>query len=251
MLTVCLTGPHGSLRAQEPPQECFKSTSQDGNIISPLIVKRVNPQYPGRAESQLLDGLVTFDAVIAADGSVQGLKVTHGLPQLIPNAAHAVQQWRYEPARVNGVAVSCKTTLSINFQLITDRNALAAANAAANFAPRIVPLSGVVGVKPTLQPPPTGVLRVSSRVLEAQMERRVEPVYPADASALDARGELFVLLTISNNGDVTDAQVLTGPFRFRDSAIAAVKQWRFKPYEIDGEPRDVQTMVSLDFAPTK
>jgi hypothetical protein len=30
-----------------------------------------------------------------------------------------------------------------------------------------------------------------------------------------------------------------------------VKLWRYKPYEIDGQPREVQTMVSLDFAPTK
>jgi periplasmic protein TonB len=58
-------------------------------------------------------------------------------------------------------------------------------------------------------------------------------------------------MTVSKSGEVSKVQVLTGPDRFREAAIAAVKLWRYKPYEIDGQPREVQTMVSLDFAPTK
>jgi TonB family protein len=255
VVLVCsmVRGAAGCVRmyAQTPIEDCPKAPSVDGNVIPPLMDKRVNPQYPGIAQSQLLDGSVVMNVTVASDGFLRDIRVTHGLPQLIPAATHAVEQWHYEPTRTNGVAMACKVTITVGFTLISDPKVAAAATSAANYAPRIVPPSGVIGVKPVLPAPPDGVLRVSSRVIEPQMVKRVEPAYPPDAVSLDARGVLYILLTISKTGEVADAQVLTGPFRFRNSAIEAVKQWKFRPYQTDGEPREVQTMVSLDFAPTK
>jgi len=44
--------------------------------------------------------------------------------------------------------------------------------------------------------------------------------------------------------------VVSGPDRFRDAAMEAVKQWRYKPYLVEGEPVDVQTTIALNFSPS-
>jgi TonB family protein len=177
--------------SQVTPQACPQAAAEDGNVLPPLITKRVNPRYPGIAQANFVDGDVMLDVVIGTNGLVQDMTVTHGLPQLIRAATHAVSQWQYQPARINGVAIACKTTIDVHFLLQTDPAAAAALNAANNFAPHTVPPNGVAAVHPMLPPPPDGVLRVSPRVIEAQLENDVKPVYPADAVALDARGTVF------------------------------------------------------------
>jgi len=44
-------------------------------------------------------------------------------------------------------------------------------------------------------------------------------------------------------------QAVSGPYRFRDAAVNAVKQWRYRPYEVDGAAVDVQATITLNFAP--
>jgi protein TonB len=61
------------------------------------LIKRVDPVYPDIAREDQVDGDVIMTATIAADGTVQNIKVTNGLPQLIHSAVHAVSQWQYEP----------------------------------------------------------------------------------------------------------------------------------------------------------
>lgn len=228
-------------------QNCPAIASPSGDVVPPMLMKRVDPQYPEVAATEQVSGAVTMDIVIAADGSVRDVKVVHGLPQLIPNATHAMKQWQYRPARMGGVAVACKAITTMNFRMLPSVASVALAN---NFAPQTLS-SNVIPPRPVLPPPPDGVLRVSAKAMEAQIEKRVEPAYPSVAAEIDAHGVVFVLLTISKDGEVSDARVLAGADWFRDPALAAVKQWKFRPYEVDGEPRDVQTMVSLDFAPTK
>jgi TonB family protein len=230
--------------AQAPMRNCSQNVSANGNFTTPLIRKRVNPQYPGMARTDFVDGDVLMDVVIASDGSVRDIKVTHGLPQLISSATHAVSQWEYEPARINGVAIACKAKIKVSFKIVADPAAMAAANAAENSAP-----GGVHGVKPSLPPPPPGVMRISGRVMAGMLEKRVEPVYAADSLALDARGDVVLLATIAKTGEVGDVQVVSGPMRFRDAAIEAVKQWRYQPYLVEGEAVEVQTTIALNFSP--
>jgi TonB family protein len=248
MVFGCGFGNETCAFAQEPVQDCPQSASTTGNIIPPLLTKRVNPQYPGIAQTNFVDGDVFMDVVIAPDGSVRDVKVTHGLPQLLNSATHAVSQWQYEPARINGVSVACKTKIKVSFKLSNDP-AATGSKAFNSYAPSVVSSPAVVGVKPNLPPPPEGVMRISGRIMASMLDKKVDPVYPADAVALDARGMVLLLATVGKTGEVTDVQVLSGPDRFRDAATNAVKQWHYQPYVIDGAAVDVQTPITLNFAP--
>jgi TonB family protein len=207
------------------------------------LIKRVDPVYPGIAVSDQVDGDVVMRVTIAADGSVTNIRVTHGLPQLIRPAVHAVSQWQYEPYRVNGVATPIDTGITVHFKFA--KNTLSpggAAQAEDKSAPLAV-------ARPSLPPPPEGVMRISGRVMATMVEKKVDPTYPADAVAVNAQGTVLLLATIRKTGEVGDVQVVAGPQRFRDAAMDAVKQWRYQPYVVEGEPVDVQTTIMLDFAP--
>ena len=224
--------------------KCPTSTSSSGDTTPPVILKRVDPQYPQVAATEQVSGLVMMEFVIAADGSVHDVKVTHGLPQLIPNAVDSMKKWQFRPAHVGGVAITCKSITAMGFRMLPDT-----AEVGMTHNMQINP-SDLSPARPAL-PPPAGILRVSANSMEAQIEKRVEPVYPSQAEELNARAVVFVLLTVSKSGEVSNAQVLAGFDWFRDPALKAVKQWRFSPYEVDGEAREVQTMVTLNFAPPK
>lgn len=92
-------------------------------------------------------------------------------------------------------------------------------------------------------------MRIANRVMASQLEKKVDPVYPAEAIALDARGDVLMLVTIKRTGEVGDVQAISGPYRFRGAAIDAVKQWHYRPYEVDGTAVEVQVMITMNFVP--
>ena len=52
---------------------------------------------------------------------------------------------------------------------------------------------------------------------------------------------------ISSDGDVIDVAALSGPTELRQLASDAVKQWKFKPYLLNGQPAEVETQISINF----
>jgi protein TonB len=82
-----------------------------------LLVHQVKPAYPPLARQARIQGAVVLQAVIAKDGSIQGLKVVSGHPMLTPSAIDAVKQWRYKPYFLNGEPVEVETVVTVNFTL--------------------------------------------------------------------------------------------------------------------------------------
>src|SRR5262249_415447 len=68
----------------------------------PALIKRVEPIYPTIAQVAAIDGIVILDAIVDEHGRVQSLKVLRGHPLLAKAATEAVQQWEYEPLKLNG-----------------------------------------------------------------------------------------------------------------------------------------------------
>ena len=73
--------------------------------------------------------------------------------------------------------------------------------------------------------------------------------YPANAAGKQGMVTLQVL--IGRDGDVQDAKFLQGSLAFARAAIDGVKQWKFKPYTLNGRPVSVQTNLTLKFAPAQ
>jgi protein TonB len=77
----------------------------------------------------------------------------------------------------------------------------------------------------------------------------VDPVYPAAAKASGQRGSVVLQVLIGRDGAVQDAKFLQGSLVFAWAAIDAVKQWRFKPYTLNGRAVSVQSVITLNFKP--
>jgi protein TonB len=77
----------------------------------------------------------------------------------------------------------------------------------------------------------------------------VDPVYPDAAKASRQKGSVVLQVLIGRDGAVQDAKFLQGSLVFARAAIDAVKQWRFKPYSINGRAVSVQSVITLNFKP--
>jgi len=77
----------------------------------------------------------------------------------------------------------------------------------------------------------------------------VDAVYPAAARANGQRGIVVLQVLIGRDGLVQDAKFLQGSLVFARAAIDAVKQYRFKPYTLNGRAVSVQSVITLTFKP--
>jgi TonB family protein len=247
-VAVCVLGIAGawpSAQGQDSPPNPSAANMTKQFVAPARLIKRIDPIYPLEARQRVVQGPVVMKATIAVDGSVKNFKIINGDPILRNAARDAVTQWRYEPARVEGVASAVDTTITLNFSMgETLKQSLFDLTQTQTGA------DGIQLAAPAPMPaPPAGVTRVSGRVMAGQLEKKVDPVYPADAIAADARGDVVLLATIAKTGEVGDVQAVSGPYRFRDAAVAAVKQWRYRPYEVDGAVVEVQATISVNIAP--
>jgi len=112
----------------------------------------------------------------------------------------------------------------------------------------IVGTSSTLAAVPKLAPPQR--IRISQGVTKGLLIHRVEPAYPPLARAARIQGEVLLSAVISVNGDIQNLQLVSGHPMLVPSAIAAVKQWRYKPYLLNGQPVEVETTITVIFSLT-
>jgi periplasmic protein TonB len=98
------------------------------------------------------------------------------------------------------------------------------------------------GAKPVLQ-----AMKVSQGVSQGLIIKRVAPTYPHNALIMHIEGNVELMATISKDGDIKDIKVLSGDSQLSRAAVQAVKQWRYKPYLLSGEPVEIQTQITVEF----
>jgi protein TonB len=86
-----------------------------GQVSAPALLKRVEPVYPAIAQLAAIDGVVILDAIVDEHGRVQSLKVLRGHALLAKAAIEAVQQWEYEPLKLNGTPTPFELSVSLWF----------------------------------------------------------------------------------------------------------------------------------------
>jgi protein TonB len=87
----------------------------------------------------------------------------------------------------------------------------------------------------------------TSVIMEGNLIRRVEPQYPAIAKQLHIEGTVIVKAFISRDGVITHAEAESGQTLLVQAALAAVRQWRYRPYYLNHEPIEVETEIRVNF----
>src|SRR5208282_423918 len=90
-------------------------------------------------------------------------------------------------------------------------------------------------------------VRVSSGVSSGLLIRKVNPTYPPLARQARIQGTVVLQAQISKDGSIENLQLISGHPMLAPAAIEAVKQWKYKPYLLNGEPVEVDTQVQVNF----
>ena len=99
-------------------QEPHRRVKVSEGVISGLLIRKVEPNYPQLAKVAHISGEVVLQAVIGKSGSMEQLRVVSGHPMLVKSAMEAVRQWKYQPFLLNGEPVEVDTQVTVNFTLI-------------------------------------------------------------------------------------------------------------------------------------
>jgi protein TonB len=94
---------------------------------------------------------------------------------------------------------------------------------------------------------PSGPVRVSSGVSSGMLLTVIQPAYPAIAKAAGIQGTVVVEAVISKTGRINSARAVSGPDMLKKAAVDAVSAARYRPFELNGQPVEVQTSVTVNF----
>lgn len=112
--------------------------------------------------------------------------------------------------------------------------------------PAISIFTGTHPVMPAAPPRPAHTFR-TSLMLAGSLMRRVEPVYPPLARNARIQGPVVLFATISTTGVIENLRVMSGHPLLVGAAIDAVRQWRYRPYILNGDPIEVETEITVNF----
>lgn len=93
-------------------------------------------------------------------------------------------------------------------------------------------------------------IRISAGVTRGLLIKRVEPAYPPLAKAARVQGDVVLSAIIDANGQITNLQLVSGHPMLVPAALTAVRQWRYKPYLLNGQPVEVETTITVIFTLT-
>jgi TonB family protein len=102
-------------------------------------------------------------------------------------------------------------------------------------------------VPSTQSQPKLAKLNISQGVSQGLVIKRVQPRYPPNALSMHLQGAVQLEATIDKEGNITNLKVLKGDAVLAHAALDAVRQWRYKPYYLDGVPVDIETQITVNF----
>jgi protein TonB len=106
------------------------------------------------------------------------------------------------------------------------------------------------GSQPAVHPAQrlAGPAHISSGVAAGLLIQKVVPQYPPLGKAMRLEGTVVLQAIISKSGTIENLRVVGGPTMLQQAALEAVKQWRYRPYMLDGEPVEVETTINVIFS---
>lgn len=111
-------------------------------------------------------------------------------------------------------------------------------------------IGGIIGQTTTTVVPKVATpqrVRVSQGVSEGLLVHQVKPNYPPLARQARIQGSVVLQAVIGKDGSIQNLRLVSGHPMLAPSAIDAVKQWKYRPYFLNGEPVEVDTQITVNF----
>ena len=200
-------------------------------VVAPVPVatetpsKPIEPKRPHRTRVAQSQPVATAEAATPTSAQAEMMNDQLAAPARIPENTQP-QVPAEAPPPVNISAVE-PTTLDGSGTI---------GNVFVDKAPRIVAA------------PPPGPLTIPTGVAMGFLIQRTLPVYPPIARQARVSGTVQLEAVISKAGAVETLKVVNGPGMLRQAALDAVRTWRFRPYMVNSEAREIKTAITVNFA---
>ena len=127
----------------------------------------------------------------------------------------------------------------------------ALAGGVADGVPGGVPGGALAGILGSIAPPAAAArprrLRVPEGLVGGLLVHKVTPSYPRSAQHAHISGSVVLQAVISKDGSIEDLRAVQGDPLLTSAAMDAVKQWRYRPYFLNGQPVEVETIITVNF----
>jgi len=207
------------------------------------LAYKVAPPYPTAGLDKRIQNNEFLRIVIDEEGKVAEAKVQIGHPAFATVSLDAVKEWKYKPFLANGTPTRVMTDVLIAFRL---QGAEEEAPGPDNGMPISVTVTARSPVKSSL-PGEHAEVSIPAAELESRLINKVEPKYPEMARIARIEGRCVLHVVVSKNGNVASLQAISGHPILLQAALDAVRNWRYKPYEVDGKPVTVESTVAVVF----
>lgn len=189
----------------------------DPGLLEPVRILGGLPPYPQDAQRAGIEGEVALQLVVDREGQVSGVTPERGDPLLSAAAIDAARHWRFVPGAVGGVLTPMRVAASLRFAASSGR---------------------VTDDTDSLK-----------NIDVPQKLHDVRPIYPLEAQKARLQGIVVIEATIGRDGRVRFVRVIRAVHPLLDDAAAlAVKQWRYTPTLLKGEPVEVIMTVTTTFS---
>lgn len=171
-----------------------KAQELDNKNASRLLVNQVKPEYPAVARVNYIHGQVQMELTVAPDGHVRRAHVLRGHPLLAASALRAIRRWVYRPFVTAAGPTAFSTQVSVHFDLRE-----------------------------------TNVEQIPSEP-ERDLARQIKPpqILEKTPAPPDSRS-IRLRVLVSEEGQVIDSTLLSGPVGLTGAADASVTRWKFQP----------------------
>ncbi|HEV8491571.1 MAG TPA: energy transducer TonB [Candidatus Angelobacter sp.] len=252
-----------SANAQQQKRRPGVAIGQSG--AEALLMAKVEPDYPEAVKNKEIAGQIVITFTIGQDGSVSDARqVAVGIfgckslnsedPELQQAAIAAVKQWRFVAFRLHdipgdqGTPVEVETSVALPFDF--RKPGAAPSSALADMAPCNMPKDAPPSKFAAVRDPTRaefGRPVIPPERAEGQLTHRVEAQYPQMLEGARLQGNAVLHVLIDKLGHVVDIKKESGHPLLIQAAMDAVKQWQYRPFQLNGAPAEAETPVVIKF----
>ncbi len=224
-------------------------------VLHSRIIHEVIPEYPAVATEHHFQGDVFISVDVDERGKVKNASIIESRDKECPeclsaleNAAiEAVKKWEYQPTLVDGKPVPVSSWVAFRFHF-DQAPSVEILTRSEESSPNVI--FGSI-IRMPQNPPPTpvdpGKIRIPRAVGEEHLIHRVDPQYPQMAKIAHIQGNVVLQCMIDQQGNVATVKAISGHPILIQAALDAVKQWKYKPFLINGQAVSIETTVTVTF----
>lgn len=204
------------------------------------------PNYPDEDLKKAIGGRVILAVQYSTEGNVEAVERIEGNPLLLPSAIQAATQWKFRPLKVKGEKVRGVTYVGFHFY--------------ASAPPKITNVFpyGVWSVRPYTEgkeskdePKPLPVetrVKLSSGVIAGHKISGPNPIYPEGSRRNRVQGTVVMEAIIDKSGSISLLEIVSSPaLDLSAASIQAVRDWKYRPYTLQGQPVEVESTIQVNF----